>query len=212
MEFPISKTSPPMNSATIPRAIMWMGLLTPLACDAQSQGGETMPEYRDAATHEDLEKTLRHAEATNPLANFKVDDGPDPSMENRPIDIIEDSDIISFNGLTTLVPKRAILAIPASVQNRVGRHVPGHRVVAWKEFLFANRGWVSTVEVSRSQAEGRQDLAEAVIERISRSTNLMVATYQGGPISVLPPMPAESCDEAVPPAAESSRQPTLRRP
>lgn len=178
-----------MKTATIPRAMMWIGLLAPLACLAQGQGSGSNPEFRDAARHEDLVKMLWHAQANNPLENFQVDEGPDPTRENRPIDIIEDSDIISFNGLTTLVPKRAILAVPASVQNRIGKHVPGHRVVAWKDFLFANRGWVSTIEVSRSQAEGKQDLSDAVIERISRSTNLMVATYQGGPISVLPSTP-----------------------
>ena len=183
-----------MKPTTIPHAILLVWLLAPLAIAQQDQGGKTRLEVRDAATHEELEHKLQRAQANNPLANFSVDAGPDPTRKNRPVDLIEDSDIISFNGLTTLVPKRAILAIPDSARDRIGAHVPGHRVVTWKEFLFANRGWISTVEVSRSQAEGQQDLPESVTERMDRSANLMVATYQGGPISVLPPKPAEPGD------------------
>lgn len=176
-----------MKSVPISHAILWAGLLVPLATAQPPQGGKTKLEVRDAATQDDLAKKLLNAQANNPLAKFKVDGGPDPTKLHRPVNIIEDSDIISFNGLTTLVPKRAILVIPEPIRNRIGKHIPGHRMVTWKEFHVANRGWISTVEVSRKQAEGQQDLPEAVTERMSRSTNLMVATYQNGPISVLPP-------------------------
>jgi hypothetical protein len=185
-----------MKSATISYAILGVGLLAPLATAQQPQRGKTKLEVRDAATQEDLAKKLLHVQANNPLANCKVDGGQDPTKQNRPVNIIEDSDIISFNGLTTLVPKRAILVIPDSVRNRIGKHVPGHRMVTWKEFHTANRGWISTVEVSRKQAEGQQDLPEAVTKRMTRSTNLMVATYQNGPISVLPPKQEETVKEA----------------
>jgi hypothetical protein len=58
--------------------------------------------------------------------------------------------------------------------------------VGWTEFLTLNRGWVTTVEVDRTQAEGNKMMAEEVTEQITKSTNLVVATYMGGPISVLP--------------------------
>jgi hypothetical protein len=64
--------------------------------------------------------------------------------------------------------------------------MPGHRLVAWKEFHAKNLGWISTMEVNRTQAEGRSPLGESSQERISNATNLIVATYHGGPISVLP--------------------------
>lgn len=191
------------SSFAIPSAILLSALIAPVATLAQQADGDAPRlEIRDAATHDDLANKMREAQANNPLANYTVDEGPDPTKENRPVDILEDSDIISFNGLTTLVPKRAILAMPNSVRNRVGKHVPGHRVVAWKDFLHSNRGWVSTVEVSRSQAEGRQMLPESVTERISRSTSLIVATYQGGPISVLPPAEEESAEASETPTVE----------
>ena len=41
--------------------------------------------------------------------------------------------------------------------------------------------------MSRSQAEGNQVLETKVADQIAKSTNLVVATYQNCPISVLPP-------------------------
>jgi hypothetical protein len=49
-----------------------------------------------------------------------------------------------------------------------------------------NRGWITTVEVSRTQAEGNLEIEKDIRNRIAESTNLVVATYQTGPISVLP--------------------------
>ena len=59
--------------------------------------------------------------------------------------------------------------------------------MSWMDFFTLNRGWITTVEVSRVQAEGNEALAEEISTRIGKSTNLVVATYMGGPISVLPP-------------------------
>jgi hypothetical protein len=63
---------------------------------------------------------------------------------------------------------------------------PNAKIVSWADFFAANRGWISTVEVSRVQAEGNKPLAEESQKFMSTSRNLVVATYQGGPISVLP--------------------------
>ena len=154
---------------------------------AEEPAPKPKPQIRDAATHEDLAAKLRETQAKNPLAELTPEQvAKDPTKKNQPGNIVEDSDIISFNGLTTLVPKRAILALPENLKPRVGKHTPGHRLVAWKDFYSQNRGWINTVEVSRAQAEGRAPLAEDSQMTISKATNLMVATYQGGPISVLP--------------------------
>lgn len=63
---------------------------------------------------------------------------------------------------------------------------PGAKIVGWSDFFTANRGWITTVEVSRVQAEGNLAIAEETQERIGKSRNLVVATFMGGPISVLP--------------------------
>lgn len=143
------------------------------------------PVMRDAATHEQLEQKLRKMNSIDPMKKLETVEGEDPSKVNQPANLLESSDILCYNGMATLVPKRAILAVPKNLQDRL-KMQPGARVVGWLEFLEANRGWINTVEVSRVQAEGNEALAEETTERIGKSTNLVVATFLKGPISVLP--------------------------
>lgn len=148
---------------------------------AQSQP----PKFRDAATHDQLARALRYSERIDPMKKLDAAEGEDPSKVNQPVNLLEDSDILCFNGLATLVPKRAILASPTSHKEKLAMQ-PGARLVPFGEFYAANRAWITTVEVSRVQAEGNKPIAEQTVETISKSKNLVVATYQGGPISVLP--------------------------
>lgn len=168
-------------------------LLTPIlvmaGCAASIAQQEVKPVMRDAATHEQLVATLRKAEQNDPMKKLPATQGEDPSVVNRSKDILAESDIISFRGVATLVPKRAVLQIPNSCTERM-KLEPGARIISWAEFYAANRGWITTVEVSRPQAEGNQPLAEESTKMMTTSRNLVVATYQGGPISVLPPKQA----------------------
>lgn len=152
------------------------------------------PVMRDAATHEQLCLALRKAEQQDPMKNMPAAKGADPSVLNRPKDLLSESDIISFRGLATLVPKRAILQIPEGCSDRI-KMDPGSKIVSWADFYAANRGWINTVEVSRVQAEGNKEINEEVRDNISKSRNLVVATYMGGPISVLPLKVPEKADK-----------------
>lgn len=152
------------------------------------------PEMRDAATHEELALTLRKFQQEDPMKSMAPAQGEDPSR-NPPKDLISQSDIICFRGMATLVPKRAILQIPESCTERL-KIAPGAKIVGWADFFAANRGWITTVEISRVQAEGKEPLAEDTLKQLTECLNLVVATYQGGPISMLPP--------AVPPSAPAS--------
>ena len=147
------------------------------------------PVMRDAATHEQLLLKLRKVEQMDPMKQLPEVKGADPSLVNRPKDLLSVSDIISFRGMATLVPKHAIIQIPKSCAGRMGFE-PGAKLVSWAEFHAANRGWISTIEVSRSQAEGNVPLAEPTQKLMSTSRNLIVATYMGGPISLLPLKPS----------------------
>jgi hypothetical protein len=145
-----------------------------------------MSEMHDAATHEQLVMTYRKAAQEDPMRlTMQPAKGVDPSTANQPKDILSESDIICFNGTATLVPKRAILNLPAAMQGRL-KFLPGSKLMTWTDFYTLNRGWISTVEVSRVQAEGNEALKEEISTRIGKSSNLVVATYKGGPISVLP--------------------------
>lgn len=115
------------------------------------------------------------------------------SREQTP-DLLSRSDILCYNGAFTIVPKRAILHQPKNIASRINQFIPGSKVMAWLDFLRNNRGWISTVEVTRAQAEGREAIDHKVIEHYRKSSNLVVATYKSGPISVLPLRKPEESD------------------
>jgi len=165
-----------------------LAFLLPAVAFAQTEKSNPLPQkpaFRDAATHQQLEKRLKYMQGREPMSKLAPAEGKDPAKANPTANFLKESDIICFNGVATFVPKRAILATPANLKDRLGMK-PGSRVVTWTEFLNLNRGWVNTVEVDRTQAEGNKMLTEEVTDRIAKSTNLVVATYKGGPISVLP--------------------------
>ncbi len=151
----------------------------------QVAGSEDMPVYRDAATHEQLELELRKFRQRDPMKKLETVHGEDPTKVNQPINLLEQSDIISFGGFTTLVPKQAILSTPEDHKEHLGMK-PGTRIVGWSEFYKRNRGWITTIEVSQAQAEGNEAIAKEKRDYIATSSNLVVAVLKGGPISVLP--------------------------
>lgn len=160
-------------------------------------------QMRDAATHEELAKTLRQVSRHDPMGEMKSISDQDPSVTNRPEGILSQSDFIAFNGTATLVPKRAILHVPSELKGRLVLP-PGTPIRTWADFFAVNRAWITTVEVSRVQAEGNEPLAPDLLERIGKSRSLVVATYRGGPISVLP-LKVETA--AVPTNPNSATQP-----
>lgn len=144
----------------------------------------------DALTEQELAEKLK--KAPKPLAVFQqVETKEDPSVVNRPGDLLSRSDILCLGDFATLVPKRAILHRPKALLSRIGMK-EGSKIQIWSEFYAANRGWISTVEVSRAQAEGKEPFPEDTMKTISRSSSIVVATYKGGPISVLSEKFAES--------------------
>jgi uncharacterized protein YfbU (UPF0304 family) len=142
-------------------------------------------QMRDAPSHQQLLLERRKALQIDPMKHLQAATGEDPSKAYQPTDILAESDIISFRGIATLVPKRAILQTPQTYAGYL-KMEPGAKFVSWLEFYAANRGWITTVEVSREQAEGNVPMTEETQKFLSKSRNLVVATYKGGPISVLP--------------------------
>jgi hypothetical protein len=151
---------------------------------------------RDAATHEQLlaqrQELQRQAEekaatvAASPVTLEK-----DPSKVNKPTGLIGRSEVLSYNGYATLVPKRAIIHLPGSLGSRLGLD-KSDKIQGWQEFYLNNRGWISTVEVTPKQAEGKEPLSEETLKTMGESSSIIVATYQGEPISVLPVQAAQT--------------------
>ncbi len=143
------------------------------------------PGVRDATTHEQLVAQRRAAVGAEPMKGLAPSVGADSTKVNQPESLMSRSDVIKFGGYATLVPKRAILHIPVELKDRMGIS-DDVRLMPWPQFYVANRGWITTYEVSRSQAAGQEPLGEEILKQMEKGANLIVATYKSGPISVLP--------------------------
>lgn len=152
---------------------------------------------RDVVTHEELSARLQ--KTSEPLLELKQEDPIQAKEEGgevwKPTSLLARSEFLSFNGLATMVPKGAVLNVPSYLATRL-KLASGTRIINWNVFYPRNRSWITTVEVTRSQAEGNEPIAEATLKSISESKLVVIATMQGGPISVLPPK--EPVDPAAP--------------
>ena len=159
-------------------------LVGSLALLIAAHGSAAPAPVRDATTHEQLSLKRGQMERKDPMKNMAVSRIDDPAL-NLPKDLVSQSDVISFDGIATLVPKRAILQIPKGYESRL-KIAPDAQIKSWAEFYAINRGWITTVEVSFAQAEGKVPIPEATSKQFTKSGNLVVAVYLGGPISMLP--------------------------
>jgi hypothetical protein len=99
--------------------------------------------------------------------------------------LIKQSDILSDGNNWTLVPKGAVLHIPAALSNRVGAKPLG-TLLSWTDFLTVNRGWLFTEEVTFDQAAGKSPILRSRTEFWKKNGKVIVAVHLGGPISVRP--------------------------
>ncbi len=166
----------------------WQGFLLGSLVLVSAANGQLVkgnPPMRDAATHEDL-RVMRERDDADPMNQGVPVKAHDPDRVWLPEDLLARSEVLSFQGFSTLVPKGAILHVPAALQERL-RKVKGSELQTWAEFFAANRGWILTHEVSRAQAGGRVPLDPQAVAGFQNSSYLIVATMKGGPISMLPP-------------------------
>ncbi len=188
-----SRTSCSSSPSEIPEPMNILALRKPLvlslyAWTTASSNAEP-PAMTDVSTYAQIVAAKRRAEQADPMKHMAPSNIENPAV-NRPKDILTESDVLCYQGMATLVPKRAILQIAKNYEGRVGIQ-PGARIVGWKDFYAANRGWITTVEVNWKQAAGNLAISEDTRKVMSRSGNMVVATYMGGPISVLPPKEPE---------------------
>ena len=97
--------------------------------------------------------------------------------------LIKQSEILHDGTHWTLVPKGAVLHVPAQMGPRVGTKPIG-TLLPWSDFLIANRAWIQTEEVTFDQAAGKVPLQDARKEFWLNQTKVIVAVHLGGPISV----------------------------
>ena len=163
---------------------------------AHSEPAKKM-KMRDVVTHDVLSQRLRMTLQKDPVRNLGPETGnfeEDPAVRTHSRDLVRDSTIVSYKGNLTLVPKRAVLHIPDEIADRIGAK-SGQKVLTWADFLQLNRGWIRTVEVSRDQVMGNAPLPPNIVEAFAKSSSMVVATFKGGPVSVLPLKEPEATDE-----------------
>lgn len=160
-------------------------LLIALALPLLAQGSGKVA-FRDAATNETLQARYRQASLSDPMKALPQTQGEDPSVVNRVGNLLAESDLITFNGQTTLVPKKALVLVPQKISARINNHQSGSAVVTWVDFFSQNRGWISTVEVTFAQARGDEPVSPEILEALAKSGNLVVAVFKNSPISVMP--------------------------
>lgn len=167
-------------------------ILLPVAhVSAQAPSFEKPTGMRDVATHEQLSQKLRMAQQNDPIRRTgkpmgKVDEDPAKAQAGR--DLIKESTILSYRGNLTLVPKNAVLFMPDPLKARLEVDQKA-KVLNWQQFYQANRSWIRTIEVSREQAMGQAPMDEETVKAFQTGSSAVVATFKGGPISVLPYTP-----------------------
>lgn len=167
---------------------------------------------REVVTHEQIVEAAQKArEEAPPAPVFKPATGADPSVTNKLGDLISRSDVICFRDRATLVPKRAVLHVPKNLSDRLVMK-EGAQLGIWVDFLNANRAWIRTVAVTRVQAEGNDPMPEATLKSFEKEQRLVVATYQDGPISVLPLKVAEPAPAPGDPAATALKPSPAAQP
>jgi hypothetical protein len=97
--------------------------------------------------------------------------------------LLEMSTILQSGQYFTLLPKGSVVWCPPSLSSHVAS-APNGRFTDWLTFLSSNRAWISTFEVTREQIAGKVPLPPETIERHRKGSLLVIATFQGGPISL----------------------------
>lgn len=175
------------------RCGVWATMGLALVVGMQALGAP--PVMRDAATHQQLLDQQRREAAQDPMAGMTPCHDPDPALANAPKDLLGQSDILCFGGMATLVPKRALLGVPGKFKSRT-KIEEGARILTWVEFLAKNSAWITTVEVTPDEAAGRELLSQKTLQQVAECGTVVVATFLGGPVSVLEYKPGPGASPA----------------
>ena len=140
---------------------------------------------RESATNQQVSARYLEASQEDPMRKQTPVKSSDTTVAAPPTSLLNESDVICWNDTVALVPKRAILQVPKNYADRL-KYKMGAKLMSWGDFYAVNRGWITAIEVTRVQAEGSSPLPEQTTRQMTKSGNLIIATYQSSPISVLP--------------------------
>lgn len=159
----------------------------------------------DAPTNEDMMVQRRKAQAeraSGPITSAAV--SQDSSKMDKPVDLIGNSIILSYCGAAALVPKGAIIEYSEKYKDRLKKS-PGDKLVEFSEFVTANRSWLATHEVSFVQAQGKVLVDKNAKAQMKKNGNIVVATFRGNPIEMMPPLPSAKDPSKIPSQSNKSQ-------
>jgi hypothetical protein len=102
--------------------------------------------------------------------------------------LLEMSTILESGRTFALLPKDSVIWCPPALRSHLPS-TPSGKFTDWLTFHSANRAWITTLEVTHDQITGKVPLPLEAIERYRKGTLLVVATFQGGPVSLPPHIP-----------------------
>ena len=172
-------------------------LCSALIVSASADEPTTRPPIRDLPTEAELNLTLKQSQQQLAGTTYVPQAVGEKAKESASQDLMKSSEILCFAGAMTLVPKHAVLQIPKNLAVRL-KQDPGAQLVTWSDFYPANRSWINTIEVTFEQAEGKVPLSAQTNDLMTKSGKVIVATYNGNPISVLTTNVAATTTTTVP--------------
>jgi hypothetical protein len=181
----------PFTLLTLGLGVAYGQQMAPSAPDAVAPTHEQLLERRRLAKEAAAKQAQSQPQQPQPTS--------DPAKANKLPSLLATSAYLSHGGVATLVPKRAILHTPPNLASRIGL-AKGVELKSWREFYAANRGWITTMEVTQAQAQGKEPFTEEMAKSIENSSSMVVATFAGNLITVYPAPPKE---------AEASSTPNL---
>ena len=169
------------------RRLPWaLGLLLLSSQALVAESDQTTIRLRPS--HEDIAKKRAAGPKVSGLRVTPVD--PEGvSKTQTPNDFLKRSTILSYRGSWTIVPKNAVMHIPASLQDRIVDKPEG-TLIPWSEFCLKNRGWLHLQKVRMSDARGDTTLGDGAYQAHQTLGRVVVAVYKGGPISMPAALPA----------------------
>lgn len=173
----------PLSSRLIVLA-MFPGFCSAVMLTAGAAEPVMRPPVKDTPSEEELVLKLKGVQQQSTGSTYVPPKSSGAAAAGDSQDLIESSEIICFGDAMTLIPKRAILLTPKNLALRLKASAAA-QLVTWGAFLPANRSWITTVEVSMEQAAGKVPISEATNDSMTKTGKLVVATYNGNPISVL---------------------------
>jgi hypothetical protein len=136
------------------------------------------------------EDSLRQKVASTPNLKSQLSAKTKPLRSQAPViesSLWRSSIILTDGEKFTLVPTGSILHLPPELRARVISKPEGD-FMFWPAFLERNVSWLSAKEVTLTLSRGNAQEAKVLLKSLSGDSHLVVATYKGGPITILEPV------------------------